>query len=140
MSAAFSPTNACPPSGEDRQEADDDPKKQIKPLKGLSIEGEGHRYYPGRELLGPVLGFVAPDGQGKDGLELALDEELRGRVEEVKGLRDRGGHLLFEGGQVDEQALFEVAEAGWSIVRTSAKTGAGVEEAFERLTRAMLSA
>ena len=87
-----------------------------------------------------MLGFVAPDGQGKDGLELALDEELRGRVEEVKGLRDRGGHLLFEGGQVDEQALFEVAEAGWSIVRTSAKTGAGVEEAFERLTRAMLSA
>jgi cell division protein FtsI (penicillin-binding protein 3) len=82
-----------------------DQKKQVKPLKGLSIEGEGHRYYPGRELLGPVLGFVAPDGQGKDGLELALDEELRGRVEEVKGLRDRGGHLLFEGGQVDEQAL-----------------------------------
>lgn len=42
--------------------------------------------------------------------------------------------------QVDEHALWEVAEAGWSIVRTSARTGAGVEEAFERLTRAMLSA
>jgi cell division protein FtsI (penicillin-binding protein 3) len=82
-----------------------DPKKQAKPIRGVTIEGEGHRYYPGRELLGPVLGFVAPDGQGKDGLELALDEELRGRVEEVRGLRDRGGHLLFEGGQVNEQAL-----------------------------------
>ncbi len=82
-----------------------DPKKQVKPIKGLAIEGEGHRYYPARELLGSVLGFVAPDGQGKDGLELALDEELRGRVEEVQGLRDRTGHLLFEGGQVDEQAL-----------------------------------
>jgi cell division protein FtsI (penicillin-binding protein 3) len=82
-----------------------DPKKQVRPIHGLGIEGEGHRYYPGRELLGAVLGFVAPDGQGKDGLELALDEELRGRVEEVQGLRDRSGHLLFEEGQVDEQAL-----------------------------------
>ncbi len=82
-----------------------DPKKQIRPIHGLTIEGESHRYYPGRELLGPVMGFVAPDGQGKDGLELALDEELRGRVEEVRGLRDRSGHLFFEGGQVDEQAL-----------------------------------
>jgi small GTP-binding protein len=40
--------------------------------------------------------------------------------------------------QVDERALFEVADAGWPIVRTSAKTGLGVEEAFERVTRAML--
>jgi cell division protein FtsI (penicillin-binding protein 3) len=82
-----------------------DPKKQVRPIHGLSIEGEGHRYYPGRELLGTVLGFVAPDGQGKDGLELSLDEELRGHVEEVQGLRDRNGHLLFEEGQIDEQAL-----------------------------------
>lgn len=82
-----------------------DPKKQVRPIHGLSIEGEGHRYYPGRELLGAVLGFVAPDGQGKDGLELSLDDDLRGRIEEVQGLRDRSGHLLFEDGQVDEQAL-----------------------------------
>jgi cell division protein FtsI (penicillin-binding protein 3) len=73
-----------------------DPKKH--PIRGLAIEGEGHRYYPGRELAGPVLGFVAPDGQGKDGIELALDEELRGKVEDVHGLRDRSGRLIFEGG------------------------------------------
>ncbi len=40
--------------------------------------------------------------------------------------------------QVDERSLWEVAEAGWTIVRTSAKSGAGVEEAFERLARAMV--
>ncbi|MDF2696127.1 MAG: Cell division protein FtsI, partial [Labilithrix sp.] len=76
-----------------------DPKKQTPgvtgpgkgTVKGLGVEGEGRRYYPGRELAGPVLGFVAPDGFGKDGLELSLDEELRGRVEEVRGLRDRSG-------------------------------------------------
>jgi cell division protein FtsI (penicillin-binding protein 3) len=48
-----------------------------------------------------VLGFVAPDGQGKDGIELALDEELRGKVEDVRGLRDRSGRLLFADGGYD---------------------------------------
>ena len=74
-------------------------------VKGLAVEGEGRRYYPGRELAGPVLGFVAPDGFGKDGLELSLDEELRGRVEEVRGLRDRSGRLIFSEGTTDESSL-----------------------------------
>jgi cell division protein FtsI (penicillin-binding protein 3) len=78
-----------------------DPKKTPKPVKGLAVEGEGRRYYPGRELAGPVLGFVAPDGFGKDGLELALDEELRGRAEEVRGLRDRSGRLIFSEGTTE---------------------------------------
>jgi cell division protein FtsI (penicillin-binding protein 3) len=81
-----------------------DAKKQPHPIHGLAIEGEGHRYYPGRELAGPVLGFVAPDGEGKDGLELALDEDLRGKVEEIQGLRDRSGRLIFEG-NTSEHAL-----------------------------------
>ena len=79
--------------------------QQLRPIKGLNVEGEGHRYYPGRELAGPVLGFVAPDGFGKDGLELSLDSELRGHVEEVRGLRDREGHLIFSEGTTDEDAL-----------------------------------
>ncbi|MBS2018936.1 MAG: transpeptidase family protein [Deltaproteobacteria bacterium] len=82
-----------------------DPKRTTRPIRGLAVEGEGRRYYPGRELAGPVLGFVAPDGFGKDGLELALDEELRGRAEEVKGLRDRSGRLIFSEGATDEGAF-----------------------------------
>ena len=94
-------------TGEEAQAVRDlgDPKKSNKPVKGLAVEGEGRRYYPGRELAGPVLGFVAPDGFGKDGLELALDEELRGRAEEVKGLRDRSGRLIFSEGTTDEGAF-----------------------------------
>src|ERR1700677_107373 len=72
--------------------------EMLRGVDGAPNQGEGHRYSPGRELAGPVLGFVAPDGQGKDGLELALDEELRGHVEEVKGLRDRSGRLIFSQG------------------------------------------
>lgn len=80
-----------------------DPKKPGA-VRGLAIEGEGHRYYPGRELAGPVLGFVSPEGEGKDGLELALDSDLRGKVEELRGLRDRTGRLIFEGAS-GERAL-----------------------------------
>jgi cell division protein FtsI (penicillin-binding protein 3) len=81
-----------------------DPHKTPQPIRGLAIEGEGHRYYPGRELAGAVLGFVAPDGDGKDGLELTFDEELKGHVEEVKALRDRSGRVIFAEG-TDESAL-----------------------------------
>ena len=41
--------------------------------------------------------------------------------------------------QVDDKALWKIAEDGWSIVRTSALTGAGVEEVFMKLTRAMVA-
>lgn len=82
-----------------------DAKKVSRVVKGLAVEGEGRRYYPGRELAGPVLGFVAPDGFGKDGLELSLDDELRGHVEEVRGLRDRSGRLIFSEGTNDEAAM-----------------------------------
>lgn len=75
------------------------------PIRGIAIEGEGHRFYPNRELLGAVLGAVSPDGEGKDGLELKLDAELRGHADEVRGLRDRSGRLIFSEGVEDEAAL-----------------------------------
>jgi cell division protein FtsI (penicillin-binding protein 3) len=81
-----------------------DPKAPL-PIRGLVIEGEGHRFYPNRELAGPLLGFVSPDGEGKDGIELELDDELKGRADQVRGLRDRSGRLLFSEGIQDEQAL-----------------------------------
>jgi small GTP-binding protein len=41
---------------------------------------------------------------------------------------------------LDEDAVFALTYDGWRVVRTSAKTGEGVEAAFEELTRAMLAA
>lgn len=40
--------------------------------------------------------------------------------------------------EIDQQAFFKLAEQGWHVIRTSAKTGDGVEDAFTSLTRAML--
>ena len=79
--------------------------EQRYPVRGLIIEGEGQRFNPHRELAGPLLGFVSPDGMGRDGLELSLDRQLRGRAEEIRGLRDRAGRLIFAEGIQDEAAL-----------------------------------
>ena len=99
-------------------------KSQRYPLRGLTIEGEGHRFYPNRELAGPVIGFVSPDGEGREGLELALDQELRGKIGEVRGLRDRSGRLIFSEGIEDEAAL-----AGHNVVVTIDK---GIQFTVER--------
>ncbi len=80
-------------------------RNQRYPLRGLIIEGEGRRFYPHRELAGPLMGFVSPDGMGREGVELALDRQLRGRAEEIRGLRDRAGRLIFAEGIQDEAAL-----------------------------------
>ncbi len=74
-------------------------------ISGLLVEGEGQRFYPRRGLAGPLLGFVAPDGEGKDGLELGLDDNLQGHVELLRGLRDRSGRLLLADGVQDDRAL-----------------------------------
>lgn len=99
-------------------------KNQRYPLRGLQIEGEGHRFYPNRELGGPLVGFVSPDGEGREGLELSLDTELRGRSSEVRGLRDRSGRLIFSEGIEDEAAL-----AGHNVYLTIDK---GIQFTAER--------
>ncbi|MBM4364185.1 MAG: penicillin-binding protein 2, partial [Deltaproteobacteria bacterium] len=77
----------------------------LEPIGGLVVDGEGRRFYPRRELAAALLGFVSPDGEGRDGLELALESDLEGHREQLSGLRDRSGRLLFASAIEDEQAL-----------------------------------
>ena len=93
-------------------------------VRGLVVEGEGRRYYPRRSLAGPLLGFVSPDGRGLDGLELSLNRELEGHVEQLRGLRDRAGRLLLADGIQDDQAL-----AGHDIALTIDQ---GIQHVAER--------
>jgi hypothetical protein len=39
--------------------------------------------------------------------------------------------------EVDERALWKLADRGWHVVKTSAKTGVGVDDAFTKLAREM---
>ena len=74
-------------------------------IAGLIVEGEPKRFYPRREMAGPLLGFVSPDGKGRDGLEYALNDELEGHADQLRGLRDRSGRLIFDQGIEDERAF-----------------------------------
>ena len=42
--------------------------------------------------------------------------------------------------QIDDRALWKLAERGWPVLKTSAKTGAGVDDAFTKLARQMADA
>jgi len=74
-------------------------------IRGLMVEGEPKRFYPRRELAGPLLGFVSPDGKGRDGLEYSLNDELEGHADQLRGLRDRSGKLIFADGIEDDRAF-----------------------------------
>lgn len=42
--------------------------------------------------------------------------------------------------RVDDRALWKLAENGWSIIKTSAKSGDGVDDAFLKLAKRMVGA
>lgn len=86
-------------------------------LPGIEMSREARRYYPNRELAAHVLGFANVDGRGIDGLELALDERLRGRIETMPATRDRRGSIVFS-----EQFLDDRATQGEDVVLTIDKT------------------
>ncbi len=48
-------------------------------LPGIALTPEPRRFYPGKALAGPLLGFAGIDGNGLDGLELKMDGLLTGR-------------------------------------------------------------
>ena len=52
-------------------------------LEGVGFEMESRRYYPKRDLLAPVLGYVGLDSQGMAGIEYAFDEDLKGHAARV---------------------------------------------------------
>lgn len=101
-------------------------------IRGLLVEGEPMRFYPRRELAGPLLGFVSPDGKGRDGLEYALNEQLEGHADQLRGLRDRAGRLIFPDGIEDERAF-----AGHNVELTIDQ---GLQFAAERYLAASIQA
>lgn len=94
--------------------------EQIKPildlkLPGIEAERESWRYYPEKETLSHVIGFVdsSDERKGQYGLEGYYDKELRGKDGIVEGDVDISGRLIQTG------ALKRVEpEAGIDLVLT----------------------
>jgi hypothetical protein len=69
---------------------------------------------------------------------LALKEEADKALGPVNSLLVLNKCDLVDQWEVDAEKEKELRERGWSVVRTSAKTGEGVDETFTLLARAML--
>jgi len=57
-------------------------------IRGVHVEREYKRFYPAGEVFAHVLGFTDVDDHGQEGLELALDQALRGEPGAKRVLRD----------------------------------------------------
>lgn len=66
-----------------------------KNLEGLNFVEESKRYYPNGNLAAQVLGFVGTDDKGLDGLEMVLDDELKGGVQQEIVATDNKGNAIF---------------------------------------------
>ncbi|HEX2675091.1 MAG TPA: penicillin-binding protein, partial [Polyangiales bacterium] len=86
-------------------------------LPGISMSGEARRFYPNRELAAHVLGFANVDGAGIEGVELALEDKLKGPAQAVPALLDRRGEVVFS-----ERLLDDGAALGDDITLTLDKT------------------
>jgi stage V sporulation protein D (sporulation-specific penicillin-binding protein) len=66
---------------------------QITALKipGLGTQAQDYRTYPQGSLASQVLGFVNDGGQGKYGIEQALDTQFKGTPGQLKAITDANG-------------------------------------------------
>ncbi len=60
-------------------------------LPGVGIREEPYRTYPQGELAAHILGFVNDDGEGKYGIEQALDDVLQGTPGQLRAITDARG-------------------------------------------------
>lgn len=67
-----------------------------KKWTGFGFFHESRRYYPNGSLAANVLGFVGIDDKGLDGLEMSLDDLIRGGKESQKILTDARGNLILK--------------------------------------------
>jgi cell division protein FtsI (penicillin-binding protein 3) len=67
-------------------------------LPGIVVAKEPRRWYPGRAIGGPVIGRADIDGNGLDGIELAMNEHLTGTRGAASAVRDARGKRMFADG------------------------------------------
>lgn len=95
-------------------------------LPGIGSEPARQRIYPQAALAGQVLGFTGVDGHGLEGIERALDAELRGEVEAVVVGHDARGRQ------------FVLGEEWGSLPRAGAQIELTIDAGLQRVAEAEL--
>jgi len=93
-------------------------------------------------LRGMSAYLLVVDGTRRQTLDdaLALNERVVEEAGKVPAILVINKRDLAEKWEIDAARESELTAAGWTIIRTSAKTGDSVEEVFSKLTAAMLAA
>ncbi|MFQ5413727.1 MAG: peptidoglycan D,D-transpeptidase FtsI family protein [Phycisphaerae bacterium] len=73
--------------------------------RGVGLVGRSQRYYPLGTSAAHVLGFVGRDGGGLAGIELSMDDHLRGRDGRRTTVRDVRRRALFRAGDGGDGAV-----------------------------------
>lgn len=86
--------------------------------------------------------LLVADGTRRETLETArlLQQRIASEIGPLPFLLILNKADLLDEWEIDEQATAELAANGWHILQGSAKTGAGVEEAFAQLAAMMAAA
>jgi cell division protein FtsI (penicillin-binding protein 3) len=120
-------------------------------LRGIALVQETRRYYPKGDLASQVLGFVGDDGNGLEGVELALDDVLAGAPAKVPSLRDGVGRTVLagasagherEGARVEltlDQGLQLAAERAVARAVASSRAASGMAIALDPRTGEVLA-
>ena len=69
-------------------------------LPGIALQREYRRYYPIGEEAAQTLGFTGQDDNGQEGLELALQQQLAGKVGSQRVIKDNRGHIVEDAGSL----------------------------------------
>jgi cell division protein FtsI (penicillin-binding protein 3) len=79
-------------------------KVRAAKLSGIELATEPRRWYPLGAVAGTVLGRADIDGNGVDGVELALNDSLAGKGGNALALRDARGHRMLADGISEPEA------------------------------------
>lgn len=63
-------------------------------IPGISLQREYKRYYPAGEVTSHLLGFTDVDDNGREGIELALQDKLAGKPGSQRVIKDRRGQII----------------------------------------------
>lgn len=63
-------------------------------IPGVSLQREYRRYYPLGEVTSHIVGFTDIDDNGQEGIELMMNEQLRGTPGSKRVIKDRLGRIV----------------------------------------------
>ena len=79
-----------------KREVPPDVAAQVAALKlpGVHSEDEYRRYYPGGDVASHVVGFTNVDDRGQEGIELAMESKLVGKLGSRRVIKDLYGSIV----------------------------------------------